>query len=61
MIISVGNWDISINVQEQERPEIAERIHRQRLQEKQIERDRDMAYARLFLGRGDQYRGSYYN
>jgi hypothetical protein len=61
VIISVGNWEIAIKVQEQERPETAERIHRQRLQERQIERDRDMAYARLFLGRGNQYRGSYYN
>ena len=55
MIISVGNWEIAIKVQEQERPEIAERVHRQRLQERQIERDRDMAYARLFLGRGNHY------
>ncbi|NMB45158.1 MAG: hypothetical protein GX998_01980 [Firmicutes bacterium] len=55
MIISVGNWEIAIKVQEQEKPEIAEKIHRQMLQQKQIERDRELAYARLFLGRGNHF------
>ena len=55
VIISVGNWEIAIKVQEQQRPEIAEKAHRQMIQQKQIERDRDMAYARLFLGRGNHF------
>lgn len=55
MIISVGNWEIAIKVQEQQRAEVAERVYRQTIQQEQIERDRDMAYARLFLGRGNHY------
>ncbi len=55
MIISLGNWEIAIKVSDQERPKIAEKVYRQLQQEKQIERDRDLAYARLFLGRGNHF------
>ncbi|MGI6567235.1 MAG: hypothetical protein GX341_08545 [Firmicutes bacterium] len=52
MIISVGNREITIKVQEQPRPEIAERVYRQLLKEREVERDRDAAYARLLFGQG---------
>ncbi|NLJ85279.1 MAG: hypothetical protein GX322_02465 [Firmicutes bacterium] len=52
MIISVGNWEIAIKVQEQQNGERAEKLYRRSVQEKQIERERDMAYVKLFLGQG---------
>lgn len=52
LIISVGNREITIKVQEQPRPEIAERVYRQLLKEREVERDRDAAYARLLFGQG---------
>ena len=52
MIITVGNWEIDIKIQEQQKAKIAEKLHRQLVQQKRIERDRDMAYVKLFLGQG---------
>ncbi len=52
MIISVGNREITIKVREQSQPEIAERVYRQVLREKEVQRDRDAAYTRLLFGQG---------
>ncbi|NLY51416.1 MAG: hypothetical protein GX063_00720 [Firmicutes bacterium] len=52
LIISVGNREITIKVREQSRPEIAERVYRQLLREREVQKDRDAAYARLLFGQG---------
>ena len=52
MIITVGNWEIDIKVQEQEKAKVAERVHRQSVHQRQIDRERDRAYVKLFLGQG---------
>ncbi|NLK07855.1 MAG: hypothetical protein GX316_04025 [Firmicutes bacterium] len=52
MIITVGNWEIDITVQEQKKSKMAERVYRETVHRKQLEREREKAYVRLFLSQG---------